>query len=110
MDSHGTSRVMFRNTRQGVKGFPARRLHAHALPLPAQYQTALKVAGIMGSKQAPDERARHRLYPEHIFQQFEGQNTTWWNFDPRVQWLVDFLLDQRQEKVLVICAHAGPAL
>lgn len=46
MDSHGTSRVMFRNTRQGVKGFPARRLHACALP--AQYQTAFKVAGIMG--------------------------------------------------------------
>lgn len=110
MDSHGTSRVMFRNTRQGVKGFPARRLHAHALPLPAQYQTALKVAGIMDSEQAPEERARHRLYPERIFQQFEGHNATWWNFDPRVQWLVDFLLEQRQEKVLVICAHADTAL
>ncbi len=110
MDSHGTSRVMFRNTRQGVKGFPARRLHACALPLPAQYQTAFKVAGIMGGKQGLDERARHMLYPEQIFQQFEGQNASWWNFDPRVQWLVDFLLDQRQEKVLVICAHAGTAL
>ncbi|WP_438806294.1 helicase-related protein [Sodalis sp. (in: enterobacteria)] len=27
-----------------------------------------------------------------------------------MQWLVDFLLDQRQEKVLVICAHTGTAL
>ncbi|SPW47970.1 RNA polymerase-associated protein [Escherichia coli] len=27
MDRHGTSRVLFRNTRNGVKGFPKRELH-----------------------------------------------------------------------------------
>lgn len=110
MDRHGTSRVLFRNTRQGVKGFPRRVLHQIRLPLPAQYQTAIKVAGIMGGKQALDERARNMLYPEQIYQQFEGQNATWWNFDPRVEWLMDFLLQNRQAKVLVICAHAATAL
>lgn len=50
MDRHGTSRVLFRNTRQGVKGFPQRELHQITLPLPSQYQTAIKVSGIMGSK------------------------------------------------------------
>ncbi|WP_413725491.1 RNA polymerase-associated protein RapA [Sodalis sp. RH16] len=110
MDRHGTSRVLFRNTRQGVKGFPRRLLHQIKLPLPAQYQTAIKVAGIMGGKQAPDERARNMLYPEHIYQQFEGQSATWWNFDPRVEWLLEYLLQNRQEKVLVICAHADTAL
>ncbi|MGL9774063.1 MAG: hypothetical protein ACR5LG_09505 [Sodalis sp. (in: enterobacteria)] len=32
-------------------------------PLPAQYQTALKVAGIMGGKQGLDERTRHIALP-----------------------------------------------
>lgn len=50
MDRHGTSRLLFRNTRNGVKGFPRRELHSLKMPLPTQYQTAIKVAGIMGSK------------------------------------------------------------
>lgn len=52
MDRHGTSRVLFRNTRNGVKGFPKRELHTVKLPLPTQYQTAIKVSGIMGARKA----------------------------------------------------------
>lgn len=52
MDRHGTSRVLFRNTRNGVKGFPKRELHTIKLPLPTQYQTAIKVSGIMGARKA----------------------------------------------------------
>ncbi|WP_370550556.1 RNA polymerase-associated protein RapA [Edwardsiella tarda] len=107
MDRHGTSRVLFRNTRQGVKGFPQRTLHQITLPLPAQYQTAIKVSGIMGSKKSPEAQANDMLYPERIYQEFEGENATWWNFDPRAEWLLDFLLAQRDEKVLVICAQAA---
>lgn len=35
MDRHGTSRLLFRNTRNGVKGFPRRELKAIKMPLPA---------------------------------------------------------------------------
>lgn len=38
------------------------------------------------------------LYPEQIYQEFEGENATWWNFDPRVEWLLDYLLANRNEK------------
>lgn len=31
LDRHGTGRVLFRNTRAAVSGFPERQLHAHAL-------------------------------------------------------------------------------
>lgn len=31
LDRHGTGRVLFRNTRAAVSGFPQRQLHAHAL-------------------------------------------------------------------------------
>ncbi|MEH0873430.1 RNA polymerase-associated protein RapA [Pectobacterium cacticida] len=110
MDRHGTSRVLFRNTRQGVKGFPQRILHQIRLPLPAQYQTAIKVAGIMNANKPLESRARDMLYPEQIYQQFEGDDATWWNFDPRVEWLLNYLTANRDEKVLVICAQATTAL
>ncbi|CAI1692233.1 RNA polymerase-associated protein RapA [Serratia entomophila] len=110
MDRHGTSRVLFRNTRNGVKGFPHRNLHQIKLPLPTQYQTAIKVSGIMGAKKTVEARARDMLYPEQIYQEFEGENATWWNFDPRVEWLLDYLVANRHEKVLVICAKAETAL
>ncbi|KFF67611.1 ATP-dependent helicase [Pectobacterium brasiliense] len=110
MDRHGTSRVLFRNTRQGVKGFPQRTLHQIRLPLPAQYQTAIKVSGIMNANKALEVRARDMLYPEQIYQQLEGDDATWWNFDPRVEWLLNYLTAHRDEKVLVICAQAATAL
>ncbi|AIA72589.1 RNA polymerase associated protein [Pectobacterium atrosepticum SCRI1043] len=110
MDRHGTSRVLFRNTRQGVKGFPQRVLHQIRLPLPAQYQTAIKVSGIMNANKPLETRARDMLYPEQIYQQLEGDDATWWNFDPRVEWLLNYLTTNRDEKVLVICAQAATAL
>ncbi len=75
MDRHGTSRVLFRNTRNGVKGFPKRELHTIRLPLPTQYQTAIKVSGIMGARK-PRKSARAMLYPEQIYQEFEGDTGT----------------------------------
>jgi len=110
MDRHGTSRVLFRNTRSGVKGFPKRELHQIRLPLPTQYQTAIKVSGIMSARKSADERARDMLYPEQIYQEFEGDSGTWWNFDPRVEWLMGYLTSHRDQKVLVICAKAATAL
>lgn len=110
MDRHGTSRVLFRNTRNGVKGFPQRHLESIKLPLPTQYQTAIKVSGIMGSKKTQEARALDMLYPEQIYQEFEGDNATWWNFDPRVEWLLGYLTANRDKKVLVICAKAATAL
>lgn len=110
MDRHGTSRVLFRNTRQGVKGFPIRYLHQIKLPLPTQYQTAFKVAKIMNGKKPIGTQAHDMLYPEQIFQNFEGDSVSWLNFDPRVEWLMEYLKQNRNEKILVICAQAATAL
>ena len=54
---------------------------------------------------------RDMLYPERIYQEFEGDNATGWNFDPRVEWLMGYP-DQPSllKKVLVICAKAATAL
>lgn len=110
LDQHGTGRILFRNTRAAIKGFPRRQLNSIALPLPEQYKTALKVAKMMASGGAIEEQARQSLYPEEIYQEFEGQNNSWCQFDPRVDWLLSLLQNNKNEKVLVICAKAHTAL
>ncbi|MCY1329327.1 RNA polymerase-associated protein RapA [compost metagenome] len=100
LDRHGTGRVLFRNTRAAVQGFPERQLHSYPLPNPVEYME-------LPIGEHPD------LYPEVSFQEQveEGdENTRWWRFDPRVEWLIDTLKMLKKYKVLVICAHAETAL
>jgi len=65
LDRHGPGRVIFRNTRKCVSGFPKRHPHPVPLDLP-------KDAALLG----PD--------------------------DPRINWLLAFLLSHPKDKVLVI--------
>ncbi|WP_421314748.1 RNA polymerase-associated protein RapA [Aeromonas veronii] len=111
LDQHGTGRVLFRNSRANIQGFPERHLNVYPMPLPEQYKTAIKVMGMMGGNGGDlQTRALRYLYPEKIFQQFEGDNATWTQFDPRVDWLLELLLSARQQKVLVICSEAATAI
>jgi ATP-dependent helicase HepA len=92
LDRHGTGRVLLRNTRETVKGFPHRVLHSYSLPPPEEYihaETALL----------------EKLHPEAPY-----IDDSWLDFDPRVTWLVQTLKDLRPAKVLVICAQANTAL
>ncbi|MDP3845341.1 MAG: RNA polymerase-associated protein RapA [Pseudomonas sp.] len=99
LDRHGTGRVLFRNTRSAVRGFPERQLHPYPLACPDVY-LELPVG----------EHAD--LYPEVSYQaQPEAsEEQRWWRFDPRVEWLIDTLKMLKKVKVLVICAHAETAL
>lgn len=111
LDQHGTGRVLFRNSRTNIQGFPERHLNVYPMPLPEQYKTAIKVMGMMGGNGGDlQTRALRYLYPEKIFQQFEGDNASWTQFDPRVEWLLELLLSARQQKVLVICSEAATAI
>ncbi|WGE64216.1 RNA polymerase-associated protein RapA [Actinobacillus equuli subsp. haemolyticus] len=104
IDRHGTSRVLFRNTRQGVKGFPHRVYHQITLEMPSQYTNALKVMGMMGGVTKDDQ-----LYPERLFQRMNPA-AKWADFDPRIEWLITFLKNHRDEKILVICKQADTAI
>ncbi len=101
LDRHGTGRVMFRNTRARIRGFPGRNLHTHPLPAPPEYDDNAGTAASLG---LPPELA---LTPERIHAA-RGQ-AGWWRFDPRVDWLIDFLREQAHDKLLLICAHAETA-
>lgn len=78
LDQYGTGRVLFRNTRRNVEGFPDRALESYPLaPLPSQLTV-------------PD--------PDLLFALPEEAGE-----DPRVIWLEQHLKSLRPEKVLVIC-------
>ncbi|MGU3191824.1 RNA polymerase-associated protein RapA, partial [Vibrio cholerae] len=106
MDRHGTGRVLFRNTRAAIKGFPVRNVHLLPLEIPSQYTTSMRVAGMLGGKLTPEARAMKMLYPEEIFQEFEGEESSWWQFDSRVNWLLEKVKAKRSEKILVIASRA----
>jgi ATP-dependent helicase HepA len=84
LDRHGTGRVLFRNTRAGVQGFPQRRLHSYPLAPP--------------DPSAPDTSDR------------SDPADDWLEADPRLAWLEQQLKSLRPEKVLVICAEADTAI
>ncbi|GAA5190081.1 RNA polymerase-associated protein RapA [Ferrimonas gelatinilytica] len=113
LDRHGTGRMLFRNTRAGVSGFTERRLNRHPVALPKQYATAIKVNNMFGTTAVPAaQKVINNLYPEKLYQQFEGEsgNGSWWQFDPRIDWLMAFLKAHRSKKVLVIASQAATAL
>lgn len=110
MDRHGTGRVLFRNTRAAIKGFPKRNVHLLPMPIPQQYTTSMRVSGMIGGKMSSEARALKNLYPEEIFQEFEGDDASWWQFDSRVNWLLEKITEKRSEKILVIASRASTAL
>ncbi|MEF1278272.1 RNA polymerase-associated protein RapA [Vibrio fortis] len=110
MDRHGTGRVLFRNTRAAIKGFPKRNVHLLPMDIPSQYTTSMRVSGMIGGKMTPEARAMKMLYPEEIFQEFEGEESSWWQFDSRVNWLLEKIQEKRSEKILVIASRASTAL
>lgn len=95
LDRHGTGRVLFRNTRSSVPGFPERKLHRH--PLIISQEQLAQLSALPLAKQ---------LCAEAYWQQQENE---WWLHDPRVTWLSDWLKQHRRKKVLVICANANTA-
>jgi len=106
LDRHGTGRVLFRNTRAAIKGFPKREVHAHALPLPEPYAQCLAQADALD-----DEDTGLLLTPERLYRALSGPDAeAWAEFDPRVSWLMQQLSALRPEKVLVITASAETAL
>ncbi len=97
LDRHGTGRVLFRNTRAAVKGFPERQLSAYPLDLPQQYQ------------QFACEDPAELLSPEILYQQ-TSPAVHWTQIDPRIGWLTAKCAELSPQKILVITASADSAL
>ncbi|MDB2499681.1 RNA polymerase-associated protein RapA [bacterium] len=93
LDQHGTGRVMFRNTRSNMTGFPVRKYCPE--PIKDGGKTLLN-------------RIRRELEAEET----EHEDSVRYSFkeDPRINWLVDFLKSNREEKLLLICKSQRKAL
>jgi ATP-dependent helicase HepA len=90
IDRHGTSRVLFRNTRANISGFPPRRVHRRLLDAPTDYIESWKHGGALTEMLAPE-----LSHPQG-----------WTEIDPRVGALVGLLGELGGQKLLVICAHS----
>jgi len=92
IDRHGTGRVMFKNTRRSVSGFPGRR--ANLVPL---------------DMDGFGDWMRRRLYREFMqdcgLEPATGEIS--FKDDPRVAWLENYLRGHREEKTLLICRTSG---
>ena len=86
LDQHGTGRVMFRNTRAAMTGFPRRKLCSVLL-------------------RCEDAAVRARITRELRAEEAGEESAVRYSFkdDPRLHWLVDFLRRERTAKVLLIC-------
>jgi len=93
LDRHGTGRVLFRNTRAAIQGFPERHLHQYPLERPALYVELTEQTGQV------------YLFPETML-----SKELWLEKDPRVAWLASKIKELRAKKVLVICARASTAV
>ena len=92
LDRHGTGRILFRNTRESVKGFYGRRSEAHPLPLPKSWEDSYQTNG----------KLREQLWGEE--NQPDG---AWLEDDPRVPWLIDILKSTLKHQKVLLIARSG---
>ena len=100
LDRNGTGRVIYRNTRKNIQGFPKRVLVPHALEDCVEYQ-----ATRLDLSNDPSIAIQQLIHPESQF-----EDSSWCEFDPRVEWLKVFLKEHRQQKVVIICASKDTAI
>ncbi len=105
LDRHGTGRVLFRNTRAAISGFPGREALLYPLPLPAAWNNLYADLAVR------DAGAQALLHPELAYQALGAEDDRpWTDIDPRVPWLIEQIQRLRPAKLLVIAASAETAL
>ena len=91
LDRHGTGRILFRNTREAIQGFPGRDCQPAPLPAPDDWSF--------------DGKMREQMWPE------EGQlDGAWMENDPRVPWLMEVLRKDLKHKKVLLIARSGPVV
>ena len=101
LDRHGTGRVLFRNTRTAIKGFPVRKLISYPLRMPDQYQ-----AGLANS----ETELQYLLNPELLYFESDSKKPNWSQVDPRIDWIINLLAQVKPDKVLVIASNIRTVL
>ena len=87
LDQYGTGRVMFRNTRAAMTGFPKRKF----CPVPLSIENNVTQLARIGRELQAEEAGTAANIRYSL------------RDDPRIDWLAGFLRDNRTAKVLLIC-------
>lgn len=98
LDQHGPGRVIFRNTRLAMSGFPKRK--PYIIPIKIAKENDLWIRRLSKEFSVDMEISRN----SSIQQKF------WFTDDPRVNWLVKAMDDLHPAKVLLICRTKEKAL
>ena len=88
LDQHGPGRVVFRNTRSAMSGFPQRK----ALLGPIEVKNNLWL-----------ERVSKEFFTDLQQAEENEPQEFWFSKDPRVKWLIDTMKTLDPAKVLLIC-------
>jgi ATP-dependent helicase HepA len=124
LDQHGTGRVMFRNTRATISGFPPRKARMCPMDAPVDSadlfdaladEFAADVVSNPGRRRGNETQTKTISKTPHVvsysldndatdtvsdtFASFQPEFSN----DPRIGWLADLLRALGQEKVLLIC-------
>jgi len=91
LDRHGTGRILFRNTREAIQGFPGRDCQPAPLTTPESWPREGKL--------------REQMWPEEA--QLDG---AWMEHDPRVMWLMERLRTDLKHKKVLLIARSGPVV
>lgn len=98
LDQHGPGRVLFRNTRSAMSGFPKRK--AHLVPIENTAEAAVWI-----------ERLTVEFAADIYKDSDSGQAPQFWfNEDPRVSWLLEKMKDMYPAKILLICSSKEKVL
>ncbi|PJG43815.1 ATP-dependent helicase [Acinetobacter tandoii] len=91
LDRHGTGRILFRNTREAIQGFPGRDCQPAPLTAPENW--------------SKNGKLREQMWPEEA--QLDG---AWMESDPRVGWLMEMLRTHLKHKKVLLIARSGPVV
>lgn len=91
LDQHGPGRVLFRNTRSAMNGFPKRK--AHLIPLNLKKDHDLWI----------NRLTNEFAHDMELTTENSNKKQFWFSQDPRVSWLLKTMKDLHQAKVLLIC-------
>jgi ATP-dependent helicase HepA len=116
IDRHGTGRMVFRNQRKVLSGFPQRTVHPTPLESNQNYDDFLAQCLPLLSDSAVGQRLLAGA-PAFQAQEFTGRLqdnkkmlARAWSDDPRLQWLLPFLRQNSEKKFLLICSRKSVAL
>ena len=87
LDQHGTGRVVFRNTRAAMTGFPPRKFCPAPLTVENNLTQLARIARELSAEETGADAGIRYAFKD----------------DPRIDWLIAFLQRQRPEKILLIC-------